>query len=65
MAERGMKVGQKVELTGKDVRGEIVYIGNTHFASGKWIGVVLDSPKGKNNGSVQGKQYFQVKNVDN
>ena len=25
---------------------------------GKWIGVVLDDAKGKNNGSVQGKKYF-------
>lgn len=25
---------------------------------GKWIGVVLDEAKGKNNGSVQGKKYF-------
>lgn len=26
---------------------------------GKWIGVVLDEAKGKNNGTVQGKTYFQ------
>ena len=25
---------------------------------GKWIGVILDEPKGKNNGTVQGKTYF-------
>ena len=28
--------------------------------SGKWIGVVLDSAKGKNNGTVQGKKYFSA-----
>ena len=28
------------------------------FDSGKWIGVVLDDAKGKNNGVVQGKKYF-------
>lgn len=26
--------------------------------AGKWIGVELDEPKGKNNGTVQGKSYF-------
>lgn len=26
--------------------------------TGKWIGVVLDDAKGKNNGTVQGKRYF-------
>ena len=26
---------------------------------GKWIGVVLDKAQGKNNGTVQGKRYFQ------
>ena len=25
---------------------------------GKWIGVILDEKKGKNNGVVQGKKYF-------
>uniref|UniRef100_A0A3P8TXR1 Dynactin subunit 1 n=1 Tax=Amphiprion percula TaxID=161767 RepID=A0A3P8TXR1_AMPPE len=34
------------------------YIGTTLFASGKWVGVILDEPKGKNDGTVQGKRYF-------
>nr|CAD7256636.1 unnamed protein product [Timema shepardi] len=56
-----VKVNQPVEVTGKDVRGVVAYVGSTMFASGKWIGVVLDEPRGKNNGSVQGKTYFQCK----
>jgi len=55
-----LKVGQRVEVTGKDVRGVVAFYGGTQFAPGKWVGVVLDTPKGKNNGSVQGKSYFQV-----
>lgn len=55
-----IQIGMRVEVTGKNVQGEVAYYGNTGFASGKWVGVILDEPKGKNNGSVQGKTYFQV-----
>ncbi|XP_050068192.1 dynactin subunit 1 isoform X3 [Anopheles maculipalpis] len=58
MAEKYLKVGQRVELTGKDVRGTIAYVGMTSFAVGKWVGVILDEAKGKNNGSIKGHQYF-------
>ncbi|XP_017784402.1 PREDICTED: dynactin subunit 1 isoform X2 [Nicrophorus vespilloides] len=53
------KVGERVEVTGKEVQGTVAFIGLTNFATGKWIGLVLDVPKGKNNGTVQGKQYFK------
>lgn len=55
-----LKVGQRVEVVGKDVQGVIAFYGPTSFATGKWIGVKLDEPKGKNNGSVKGQVYFQV-----
>lgn len=32
------KVGDQVEVTGKDLRGDIAFIGTTDFATGKWIG---------------------------
>lgn len=40
--------------------GSIVYIGPTNFAPGEWIGLVLDKPLGKNDGSVDGQRYFTV-----
>ncbi|VDM40297.1 unnamed protein product, partial [Toxocara canis] len=40
--------------------GNIVFIGPTRFAPGEWIGVVLDEPLGKNDGSVEGQRYFQT-----
>ncbi|XP_033308217.1 dynactin subunit 1-like isoform X4 [Bombus bifarius] len=53
------KVGQRVEVPGKDCQGIIAYIGHPSFASGKWIGVILDEPKGKNNGTIKGQCYFK------
>ena len=35
------KVGDQVEVTGKDLRGLIAFIGSTEFAQGKWIGMNL------------------------
>lgn len=58
MAEKAFKVGDRVELLGKDVLGKVAYVGMTEFSTGLWIGVILDEPKGKNNGTVQGKAYF-------
>lgn len=56
-----LKVGQKVKITGKDVQGVIAFIGPTSFAPDLWIGIKLGEPRGKNNGSVQGVEYFKVR----
>uniref|UniRef100_A0A1B6KU69 Dynactin subunit 1 n=1 Tax=Graphocephala atropunctata TaxID=36148 RepID=A0A1B6KU69_9HEMI len=56
-----LQIGHRVEVTGKGVQGEVAYLGTTGFATGKWVGVILDEPKGKNNGTVQGKNYFQCR----
>ncbi|CAH8856240.1 unnamed protein product [Trichobilharzia szidati] len=69
MAEAKLRVGCRVEVTGKDVFGTVAFVGATQFSPGKkssvlitdlgkWVGVILDEPKGKNNGTVQGKRYF-------
>uniref|UniRef100_A0A671WMD3 Dynactin subunit 1 n=1 Tax=Sparus aurata TaxID=8175 RepID=A0A671WMD3_SPAAU len=57
-AEASLFMGSLVEVIGKGQRGTVAYIGNTLFASGKWVGVILDEAKGKNDGTVQGKRYF-------
>ncbi|XP_050299895.1 dynactin subunit 1 isoform X2 [Anthonomus grandis grandis] len=64
-----IKVGQRVEVGNKGdrnpekatsvKRGVIAFIGKTNFQTGKWIGVVLEEPKGKNDGTVEGVEYFK------
>ncbi|PWZ03635.1 hypothetical protein BCV70DRAFT_197834 [Testicularia cyperi] len=39
--------------------GEVLFVGQTSFAPGVWVGIELDVQNGKNNGSVQGKRYFE------
>ena len=90
MAERILRIGTRVEIKEKGVKGTVQYIGLTSFAgessclffspikiftftkiwwstneksifiAGKWVGVTLDEPKGKNNGTIKGTQYFSV-----
>ena len=50
-------VGQRV-IVGNTVEGVVRYYGETAFASGVWVGVELDAPRGKNDGAVAGHRYF-------
>lgn len=59
MSGPNARIGMKVEIVGKGLTGTVAYVGATMFASGKWIGVILDEAKGKNDGTVQGKEYFK------
>lgn len=51
------QVGQTVELQDGQV-ATVHFVGQTHFAAGDWVGIVLDTAAGKNDGSVQGQRYF-------
>lgn len=46
-----VKIGMRVETVGKGQKGTVAYVGSTSFSTGKWIGVILDEAKGKNDGT--------------
>ena len=45
----------------KTRKGFVRFVGPTEFAPGIWVGVELEEPRGKNNGTVDGKKYFNCK----
>ncbi|XP_052009567.1 kinesin-like protein KIF13B isoform X2 [Xyrauchen texanus] len=53
-----LKVGGRVTV-GTNKSGTVRYIGPTHFSEGIWVGVQLDTLSGKNDGSIDGHQYFR------
>ncbi|KAF2264279.1 hypothetical protein CC78DRAFT_464009 [Lojkania enalia] len=61
--ERGLAVSSRVRLLPETDarRGTISYIGPVPEIPGlgAWIGVTLDEPTGKNDGSAKGKKYFE------
>ena len=61
--EDSWTVNDRVEINvnGAPAVGTIRFVGGTAFASGKWVGIELDLPNGKNDGSVQGTKYFEAK----
>ncbi|XP_059615560.1 kinesin-like protein KIF13B isoform X7 [Phlebotomus argentipes] len=54
-------VGESVLIRPYNTSGVISFVGGTHFQGGTWVGVELDTPTGKNDGTVQGITYFTCK----
>ncbi|XP_069764421.1 kinesin-like protein KIF13A isoform X2 [Narcine bancroftii] len=44
---------------GNNKSGTIRYVGAVDFSAGVWVGVELDTPAGKHQGTIQGKEYFR------
>eukprot|EP01084_Bolivina_argentea_P137883 242842_1 len=52
-----LRLNQRIKV--KDYGyGSIQFLGCVHFAQGLFVGVELDEPKGKHDGSYHGKRYF-------
>lgn len=60
--ERGIEVGKRCRVGGEDARrGVVAYVGDVAEiagGSGAWVGVQLDEPVGKNDGSIGGTRYW-------
>ncbi|KAJ1911800.1 hypothetical protein IWQ60_009966 [Tieghemiomyces parasiticus] len=54
----GARCQVKLSDEGLAKNGTVRYIGKTKFAPGFWVGVEYDEPLGKNDGSIDGEQYF-------
>jgi len=61
-AAANIKVGQRCEVrlaNQPTKRGAIMFVGKTHFKPGHFVGIKYDEPMGKNDGSIEGKRYFE------
>ncbi|TEA17809.1 Cell polarity protein alp11 [Colletotrichum sidae] len=60
--QRGIQVGKRCRVGGDDSRrGVVKYVGDVNEIPGglgPWIGLHLDEPVGKNDGSINGKRYW-------
>ncbi|GAW15392.1 hypothetical protein ANO14919_048010 [Xylariales sp. No.14919] len=61
---RGIELGKRCRVGGDDARrGEIKFVGEVKEIPGTlgaWVGVHLDEPVGKNDGSIGGTRYWGV-----
>ncbi|KAJ0397813.1 hypothetical protein P43SY_000893 [Pythium insidiosum] len=53
--------GDRVCIPEKEIFGFVRFFGDIEGVKGVWVGVELDEPKGKNDGSVKGRYYFRCK----
>lgn len=62
ISNRGIAVGKRCRVGGDDAkRGQIMYVGEVEEipgGAGKWIGVKLDEPVGRNDGSLGKRRYW-------
>lgn len=64
VVQRGIEVGKRCRVGGDDARrGTVKHVGDVREipgagSAGPWVGVHLDEPLGKNDGSISGTRYW-------
>lgn len=58
-ASAAFPLGSRCECDPGARRGQVCYVGPLLNAKGLWIGIRLDEPQGQNDGTKDGKFYFQ------
>jgi tubulin-folding cofactor B len=62
ISAKGIEIGKRCRVGQEDSkRGEVMYVGDVEQipgGAGKWVGVKLDEPVGKNDGSLKGRRYW-------
>jgi kinesin family member 13 len=53
-----LTVGESVQVRPSNLSGVVRFVGPTQFAPGLWVGIELDTSRGKNDGAVDGVRYF-------
>jgi tubulin-specific chaperone B len=65
ISERKIEVGKRCRLLpdSDHRRGNVAFVGEVEEIPGvgAWVGVELDEPTGKNDGTVKGTRYFECK----
>ncbi|KAJ2997082.1 hypothetical protein HDV02_005896 [Globomyces sp. JEL0801] len=56
-----VEVNESVTVISNGTKGIVRFVGLTEFSTGNWVGVELDEPTGKNDGSVADVRYFDCK----
>lgn len=59
----GLAVGARIFLPNTKCFGTVRYLGETQFADDVWVGIELDTAKGKNAGEVQVNESFPFSNI--
>jgi tubulin-folding cofactor B len=57
-AAAAIQVGLRCQVEGNG-RGAVQFVGPVDFQPGVWVGIKLDEPTGKNDGTVKDRKYFE------